>query len=191
MATSRAPVCSTGRSTPPRIDPWYTRAEDRMGVTRTHGIPGLPGNNNFKVLEAGAKKLGYKEVPHRPHGDQFPAARRPRLVPADRFLLPGLQVGRQMVDALCRGSQGRGDRQSRVAAERAGAEDRARCVGQGHRRRLCRQGWPAASPEGTRRLRGRQQHRKPALAAELEPHRCSRTVWPIPPARSGRTTCAT
>jgi hypothetical protein len=33
-----------------------------MGVTRTHGIPGLPGNNNFKVLEAGAKKLGYKEV---------------------------------------------------------------------------------------------------------------------------------
>ena len=33
-----------------------------MGVTRTHGIPGLPGNNNFKVMHAGAKKLGYKEV---------------------------------------------------------------------------------------------------------------------------------
>ncbi|MEO1276529.1 MAG: GMC family oxidoreductase, partial [Pseudomonadota bacterium] len=30
--------------------------------TRTHGLPGLPGNNNFKVLEAGAKKLGYKDV---------------------------------------------------------------------------------------------------------------------------------
>ncbi len=44
------------------MDRWYTIAEDRMGVTRTHGIPGLPGNNNFKVLEAGAKKLGYKEV---------------------------------------------------------------------------------------------------------------------------------
>ena len=44
------------------MDPWYTMAEDRMGVTRTHGIPGLPGNNNFKVFEAGAKKLGYKEV---------------------------------------------------------------------------------------------------------------------------------
>ncbi|MBL8587699.1 MAG: GMC family oxidoreductase [Methylobacteriaceae bacterium] len=42
--------------------PWYTKAEDRMGVTRTHGIAGLPGNNNYKVLEAGAKKLGYKEV---------------------------------------------------------------------------------------------------------------------------------
>ena len=33
-----------------------------MGVTRTHGIPGLPGNNNFKVMYAGATKLGYKEV---------------------------------------------------------------------------------------------------------------------------------
>ena len=33
-----------------------------MGVTRTNGIPGLPGNNNFKVMEAGAKKLGYKSV---------------------------------------------------------------------------------------------------------------------------------
>ena len=42
-----------------------------MGVTRTNGIPGLPGNNNYKVLEAGAKALGYKEGPHRPHGDQL------------------------------------------------------------------------------------------------------------------------
>src|SRR5690242_10560340 len=33
-----------------------------MGVTRTNGIPGLPGNNNFKVLYTGAKRLGYKEV---------------------------------------------------------------------------------------------------------------------------------
>lgn len=43
------------------LDPYYARAEDKMGVTRTHGIPGLPGNNNFKVMYAGAKKLGYKE----------------------------------------------------------------------------------------------------------------------------------
>ncbi len=44
------------------LEPWYARAEDKMGVTRTNGIPGLPGNNNFKVMYAGAKKLGYKEV---------------------------------------------------------------------------------------------------------------------------------
>jgi choline dehydrogenase-like flavoprotein len=30
-----------------------------MGVTRTHDVPGLPGNNNFKVMYAGAKKAGY------------------------------------------------------------------------------------------------------------------------------------
>lgn len=43
------------------LDPYYDHAEDIMGVTRTHGIPGLPGNNNFKVMYAGATKLGYTE----------------------------------------------------------------------------------------------------------------------------------
>ncbi len=44
------------------LEPYYDKAEDKMGVTRTHDIPGLPGNNNFKVLQAGATKLGYKKV---------------------------------------------------------------------------------------------------------------------------------
>ena len=44
------------------LTPYYARAEDKMGVTRTNGIPGLPGNNNFRVMNAGAMKLGYKEV---------------------------------------------------------------------------------------------------------------------------------
>ncbi len=44
------------------MDPWYAAAEHKMGVTRTNGIPGLPGNNNFKVMEAGAKALGYQDV---------------------------------------------------------------------------------------------------------------------------------
>ncbi|WP_227370770.1 GMC family oxidoreductase [Halomonas sp. M20] len=39
--------------------PYYENAEDRMGVTRTNSIPGLPGNNNFHVMYAGARKLGY------------------------------------------------------------------------------------------------------------------------------------
>jgi choline dehydrogenase-like flavoprotein len=42
--------------------PWYAKAEYRMGTTGTNGIPRLPGNNNFRVLHAGATKLGYKEV---------------------------------------------------------------------------------------------------------------------------------
>lgn len=43
------------------LTPYYERAEKKMGVTRTNGLPGLPGNNNFKVMSAGAKKLGYKD----------------------------------------------------------------------------------------------------------------------------------
>ena len=42
--------------------PYYDKAEDKLGVTRTNDIPGLPGNNNFKVFEAGAKALGYTGV---------------------------------------------------------------------------------------------------------------------------------
>lgn len=44
------------------LEPYYERAEDKMGVTRTNGIEGLPGNNNYKIMEAGAAKLGYKHV---------------------------------------------------------------------------------------------------------------------------------
>ena len=43
------------------MEPYYDKAENKMGTTRTNGIPGLPGNNNFKVMKAGADKLGYKD----------------------------------------------------------------------------------------------------------------------------------
>lgn len=41
---------------------YYKLAERRMCVTRRNGIPGLPASNNFKVMYAGAKKIGYKRV---------------------------------------------------------------------------------------------------------------------------------
>ena len=44
------------------LEPYYEKAETKLGVTRTGGRPGLPGSNNYKVFEAGAKALGYKEV---------------------------------------------------------------------------------------------------------------------------------
>ncbi len=44
------------------LEPFYDLAEKKMGVTRTNGIPGLPGNNNFKVLYNGATRAGYKMV---------------------------------------------------------------------------------------------------------------------------------
>ncbi|PWC76889.1 GMC family oxidoreductase [Azospirillum sp. TSH64] len=43
------------------MEPYYDKAEFKMGTTGTNGIPRLPGNNNYKVLAAGAKKLGYSE----------------------------------------------------------------------------------------------------------------------------------
>jgi len=56
------------------LEPYYARAENKMGVTRTNGIPGLPGNNNFKVMYAGATKLGYKEC----HTGRMAINSRPR-----------------------------------------------------------------------------------------------------------------
>jgi choline dehydrogenase-like flavoprotein len=44
------------------LEPYYDRAEDRMGVTRTNGVPPLPANNNFKVMGNGARRAGYRDV---------------------------------------------------------------------------------------------------------------------------------
>ena len=44
------------------LEPYYTAAEDRLGVTGTHGIERLPESNNYRVFKAGAKKCGYQEI---------------------------------------------------------------------------------------------------------------------------------
>jgi choline dehydrogenase-like flavoprotein len=44
------------------LAPYYAKAEDKMGVTRTNDIPGLPGNNNFTVMYWGATRAGYSGV---------------------------------------------------------------------------------------------------------------------------------
>lgn len=56
------------------LEPYYDRAEKKMGVTRTNDIPGLPGNNNFKVMYHGARKLGYQDV----HTGRMAINSRPR-----------------------------------------------------------------------------------------------------------------
>ena len=56
------------------LDPYYAKAEDKMGVTRTNNIPGLPGNNNFKVMYNGATRVGYKTV----HTGRMAINSRPR-----------------------------------------------------------------------------------------------------------------
>lgn len=50
------------------LEPYYTRAEDAIGSTHRGGRPALPANNNYKVLAAGAEKLGMKHYATGPYG---------------------------------------------------------------------------------------------------------------------------
>jgi hypothetical protein len=66
-----------------------------MGVTRTNGIPGLPGNNNFKVMEADAELVLLEA-----QGRAGPMHRRA----ADRLDDPGRQVGESRSPNWSRGT---------------------------------------------------------------------------------------
>jgi choline dehydrogenase-like flavoprotein len=44
------------------IAPYYDKAEFKMGVTGTHGIPPSFETSMFKVLKAGGQRVGYKEI---------------------------------------------------------------------------------------------------------------------------------
>ena len=44
------------------LAPYYDKAEFKMGVTGTHGIPPFFETNSYKVLKAGGQKIGYKEI---------------------------------------------------------------------------------------------------------------------------------
>jgi choline dehydrogenase-like flavoprotein len=44
------------------LTPYYDKAELKMGVSGTHGIPPSEETNNYKVFSAGAKLAGYKHV---------------------------------------------------------------------------------------------------------------------------------
>ena len=43
------------------IEPYYDRAEAKLGVAGTGGRPWLPQGNNYKVFAHGAKRVGYTE----------------------------------------------------------------------------------------------------------------------------------
>ena len=44
------------------LEPYYVKAEDKMGVSGTGDIPHSAETNNFKVMKAGAENVGYKEI---------------------------------------------------------------------------------------------------------------------------------
>ncbi|MDX1403447.1 MAG: GMC family oxidoreductase [Woeseiaceae bacterium] len=43
------------------LAPYYDKAEYKMGVSGTHGMPPSAETNEYKVLKAAAKKVGYRE----------------------------------------------------------------------------------------------------------------------------------
>ncbi|GAY08065.1 GMC family oxidoreductase [Pseudonocardia sp. N23] len=49
------------------LEPYYDKAEIKMGVTHRHGRPPLPANNNYKVFANGAEKVGYRKYATGPY----------------------------------------------------------------------------------------------------------------------------
>jgi choline dehydrogenase-like flavoprotein len=50
------------------LEPYYDKAEVKMGVTHRHGRPPLPANNNYKVFANGADRAGYRGYATGPYG---------------------------------------------------------------------------------------------------------------------------
>lgn len=49
------------------LAPYWLQAEERMGVTGTHGIPLLPLSPNYQVFDYGARRAGYRQVANDRH----------------------------------------------------------------------------------------------------------------------------
>lgn len=44
------------------LEHYYDKADDKMGVSGTHDTPPSAENNNYKLLKAGARRVGYEEI---------------------------------------------------------------------------------------------------------------------------------
>ena len=174
------------------LEPYYDKAEIKMGVTHRHGRPPLPANNNYKVFANGAEKLGYRHYstgPYATNAEPYdgrpasacrtgstsratsrarsgprssPSCRRPRR-PATSTCVPTRHATQILHDASGRAT-------GVLYVDRNGALRRQRAVGG---------------------LRGRQRDRVGPAAAALASRRSTPTGSPTPPARWGATTCAT
>jgi choline dehydrogenase-like flavoprotein len=75
------------------VVPYYERAEHKMGITSTNGIPQLPANNNYKVFANGAQRVGYKRFhTGRMAINPLPRDGRPATI-QDGFTFQGDKVG--------------------------------------------------------------------------------------------------
>ena len=56
------------------LQPYYDRAERALGVSGAHGIAAFPETNNYKVLAAGARRVGYSRIDTRSIAIAAPSA---------------------------------------------------------------------------------------------------------------------
>ena len=174
------------------LEPYYAKAEDRMGVTRTNGDPGPARQQQLQGLRKGRQ------------GARLPARSIPAAWPSTRSSGTGGRAASRRASASRAASSARNGRPSYAEIPKGEAtgklevrpkshvvQDRARRLRQGHGRRLRRQGRQAAAPEGAHRRGRRQLHRESRGSSSTRPPRSSRTGSPTRPARSAATTCGT
>ena len=173
------------------VEPYYDRAEDKLGVTRTNGVPPLPANNNFKVMGNGGKRAGFKDVSTgRMATNSVPRDGRPATI-QDGFNFQG-------------------DRQRAHWSTLTSELPKAEATGKldlrpsSHAFRIAHDGngkvtavhyfdadGNRARAEGARGVRGRQRDRDRRGCCCSRTRRSTPTAWPTPPGRWAATTCAT
>ena len=160
-----------------------------MGVTRTNDIPGLPGNNNFKVMYNGATRVGYKTV----HTGRMAINSRPR---DDRsscwqlgFCFQGCKSGAKWSTLYTEipkaEATGKLDLRPECQALQIQHDRQGKATGVLYADKNGKQ----VVQKARDRMRRLQFDRKRAPAAQLVVIRPFRRAWPIPRARSARTTC--
>ena len=173
------------------MDPWYTKAESRMGVTRTNDIPGLPGNNNFKIMKAGADKLGYKDC-HTGRMAINSQARDGRgACQQIGFCFQGCKTAAKWSTLVAEIPKGEdtgklevrpNSQVLKIEHDKSGKVTGVVYVDKDGKQQR---------QKGARCMRCRQLHREPAPFVELGVEHVSGRLWPTLPARSARTTCGT
>ena len=172
------------------MEPFYARAEDKLGVTRTNGIPGLPGNNNFKVLYNGATAIGYKTV----HTGRMAINSRPR---GDRnqcqqlgFCFQGCKMGAKwstLYSELPKAME-TGHLDLRPESQVLRIEHDERAASRAWSTPTAT-GWSTGSARAWWRWRATRSRARGCCSTRRP--RCSPTGSPTPRARWGATTCAT
>ena len=137
-----------------------------MVVTRRNGVPGLPASNNFKVMYAGAKKLGYKQV-HTGHmAINSRRADGRGFCIQQGFCVQGCKMGAKwstLYTEIPR-AEATGNLDLRIEA---GDADRAWTRRPRQRRGLSRSAGQRAATKGAPRLRRGQRHRNGAPAPAI------------------------